>query len=266
MNNTELFYDPQISGHHVEYIGHVINFIYDKNLSKKYIFLVHPAFSTNYPTLFEKVSLNENTKIVEITPKEISFISSGNILYRSIKNILLLNKYVNKFQANKVFLFYLNTFQFALAFYPFNYEIKGILFKQFYRMQRNGLKEKLVYYRKYFQTLLFIKRNKITAVFILNDEKTVKDLNNKLRTHKFNVLYDPVPNLQANPNISLRKMYNIEIKRKLILHIGALSKRKGTLDILDSFKYLEKDELHNFTILLIGKADMEFDKLIQKKF
>ena len=211
MNNTELFYDPQITGHHVEYVGHVINFISDKKLSKKYIFLVHPAFSTNYPTLFEKANVNENTKIVEITPKEISFISSGNILFRSIKNILLLNKYVNKFQANKVFLFYLNTFQFALAFYPFNYEIKGILFKQFYRMQRNGLKEKLIYYRKYFQTLLFIKRNKITNIFILNDEKTVRYLNSKLKTNKFKVLYDPVPNLQANTEISIGKCIILEL-------------------------------------------------------
>ena len=79
------------------------------------------------------------------------------------------------------------------------------------------------------------------------------------------MLPDPVPELIPDPDFNLREHFGISSGRKLFLHIGSLLKRKGTLDILDSLRFLTEEELSGFALLIIGHAGHEMDIGIRQR-
>ncbi len=51
-----LVFDFEITGHHPEYIEHLVNYIFqDKNNEKNYDFVVHPDFCIRFPHIVQKV-------------------------------------------------------------------------------------------------------------------------------------------------------------------------------------------------------------------
>lgn len=259
-----LFYDLGISGHHSEYIGHIINYIYKNPDDNEYYFLLHPEFSLNFPDIIISIKRTDNVKCVEVTKNEFENTLMGGIAKRSFSNFNLLNNYANKYKINHVILLYFNIFQLALIFKTSKYTIDGILFKPFYRMKTSSIKEKLLYLKKYLQTKLFLINNNIKHIYILNDEKTVEYLNDLYRKKTFKVLHDPTNDIIPKDNFSISDYHGFETERKVFLHFGSLTERKGTIELLDSLKYLDNNSIKRITILLIGKADISFENQINK--
>lgn len=100
----------------------------------------------------------------------------------------------------------------------------------------------------------------IKRVFILNDNKTVNFLNNKFNTTIFQILPDPIPELKPMPGFSLRNTYNINLNKKILLHFGSLTERKGTLEILDAVDFLNNETITRIAVLLIGNTDLKMEK------
>jgi glycosyltransferase involved in cell wall biosynthesis len=174
-------------------------------------------------------------------------------------------EYATKFNTKEVFLLYFNIFQLALIFKRPSFEIKGILFLQFYRMQKNTALEKLKYYRKYWITKAYCLNPKIKKVYILNETKTVSFLNTQFKTNKFQVLADPIPVYEEEHEFDAYKYYKIPRNKKILLHPGAIDPRKGTYEIIEAVDLLKDKETEEYAILIVGKAKADIEGLVLEK-
>lgn len=51
----KLFFDIQITGHHTEYINHLVDYLLiNNNLNDEYFFVVHPDFSKRFSGIVAK--------------------------------------------------------------------------------------------------------------------------------------------------------------------------------------------------------------------
>ncbi|WP_211324074.1 glycosyltransferase [Echinicola strongylocentroti] len=249
-----LVFDPQLTGHHSEYIGHLVEHIYQRPQGMKVTFVVHPEFASRFPDIRHKAKRSPEIEWIGLHQEEISKITQGNMASRSNAEFRIMDKYATTFQADHVIALYFNTIQLALSYQRPRYSISGILFLQFFRMERGNLKDKLKYYRKYLTTWLYTKNKRLTKVFILNDDQTVDFLNTTFRTSIFEMLSDPIPNLKPLEGFDIYSHYKIPPTRKILLHIGSLGDRKGTYETLASTRYIDKEAQADYTLLLVGKV------------
>jgi len=258
-----LIYDITITGHHSEYINHLVNYI-DENSGddNQYYFIVHPEFSKRFAEISGKATECKNITWLEISNDELEQTLKGSLVKRSFSNFKLLNKYAKKYQVDHVLLLYLNTFQFALIFAKRHYIIDGILFRQFYRMRKSSLKQKVNYWIKYLLLKLVLKNSKIRNLYILNDEKSVSYFNRIYNSRVFRVLKDPIPNILPKEDFRIKDYHNIGNDKRILLHFGSLSDRKGTLEILDAVLDLNEKISKKICLLIIGKANSEFRRKI----
>lgn len=262
----KLFFDIQITGHHSEYISHLIDYLFiNNNLTDEYFFVVHPEFSERFPEIALKAKKLKNIVWIEIGIEEFNKSQRGSLIRSSFSLYKIMDSYAKQYKVDHVILLYFNTFQLSCIFYRSHYSISGILFLQFYRMNKNKIADKLKYYRKYLITKLYTLNNKIDTIFVLNDQKTVNYLNNEFRTSQFKMLPDPVPILSPIPGFDIYEHYNIDRNRKIFLHIGSLGDRKGTFEIIEAVKYIQDDMQNEIAILLVGKANEHETQLLSLK-
>lgn len=262
---STLIYSIEITGHHTEYISHLIDYIGRKEGDMHYFFVLHPEFKLKFPDILNKALACPYITIVEITNNELFKINKGNTLAKSINNYRLLLKYAIHFNVVHLTLLHFNLFIFSLSIYRPKYEISGILFHPFYRIEKNSLRSNLLYIRKFVQTYLFALNRQIKTIFILNDNKTTNYLNRQFKTNIFKVLPDPIPEWTPIPDFSINEKYSIKNARRIFLHIGALEERKGTFEILDSFNFLNSGIRRDICLLIIGKANSETHQAIISK-
>ena len=262
---STLFYDIEITGHHTEYISHLIDFITQNTDKTQYFFVLHPMFNLRFPEIREKALTCQYITLIEITNDELEKINTGNSLTKSINNYRLLIKYADKLHANSLFALHFNAFIFPLFINRPKYEISGILFHPFYRIEKSSFMSNLRYLRKYIQTWLITRNRQIKTVFILNDNKTTNYLNRQFKTNIFRVLPDPIPEWSSIPDFSIHEKYSIKNARRIFLHIGALEERKGTFEILDSFNSLNSETRKNICLLIVGKANSDTHQVILRK-
>jgi glycosyltransferase involved in cell wall biosynthesis len=247
--------DIEITGHHSEYIDHLIEYLLNHSTNDTYYFVVHPEFITRFKTIVSKTKNCSHIHWHPVKPKEIESLVNLSIAKKSFRAYRLVQNYAHKLKADIVYLQHFNIFQLALAFKRANFKIKGILFNQFFRMSSKSLKEKLKYFRKFTITKLYCLNPSVEKVFVLNDLETVRNFNRKFSTNIFSVLNDPIPNLTPLENFDIYANYGISYEKKILLHFGSLASRKGTLEIIEAAKLIPKDMQNEFTILLVGKPE-----------
>jgi glycosyltransferase involved in cell wall biosynthesis len=256
----KLIFDIQISGHHSEYISHLIDYLYDNKDGNEYFFVVHTDFSSEFPNISRKAKAVNNIHLIEIKFEELQTIQHLGMIKKSFVEFRLMHHYALKFNVSHVCLLYFNTFQLACCFFRPKYTISGILFLQFFRMATESQGDKLRYYRKYLTTWLYSKNSKITSVFVLNDDKSVAFLNSSFHSKIFKMLPDPIPELVPLENFDIYDYYGIDKNRKVFLHIGGLGDRKGTFEILESVTHISLEHQNKVAILLVGKVVSEYAK------
>src|SRR5690554_3418210 len=99
-----LLFDIYVTGHHSEYIGHLVDYIVEHRDSRQYIFAVHPLFLQKFPLIHAKSTQNETVKWIEISQDEFSKCYSGGIVSRSIQSYRIMNQYARKVKADHVVL------------------------------------------------------------------------------------------------------------------------------------------------------------------
>lgn len=262
----KIFYDSAISGHHTEYISHLVSFIVnDETNSDEYIFIVPEAIQEKFPEIVE-LSQNSDKVIWEFIPtKKCEYLQNLPLLKRSFIELNLVEAYATKFNVKEVFLLYFNIFQLALVFKRPPFQIKGILFLQFYRMQKKTIGEKLKYFRKYYITKWYSWNPNIKKIFILNDKKTVDFLNSKFQGSKFKMLPDPIPLYQEECGFDVYDYYQISKNKKILLHPGAIDIRKGTFEIIEAIDLLKEKETAQYAIVIVGRAKQDIAAKIEKQ-
>ena len=266
-----LVFDIEITGHHSEYIAHLVDFVFhSKNNYHNYYFIVHPDFSDKFPEIVKKNS-NPLINFISITNLQFNdlFITKGEKLQDTInpyKIYNLLTEYVNSIRPNRCILMYFDYFIFPLLFRRPKFEVYGILFSTFFRETGgNDFASKIRYYRKRILTFLYTRNNRIKSIFILNDCKAVEVLNKRVRKNVFCYLPDPIPEIEEEPDYNIRNIYKIEPSKKILLHFGSLRESKGTFDIIQSLNLLSDAASLKCCLIIAGRPkNISMEKKIQE--
>ncbi len=263
----KLFFDISISGHHSEYISHLVDYIHQNKFAgqEEFYFILNSDFKEKFSSIALKANKCSNLSMLYLTANELKKCEKGNIIKKSFTNYRVMDSYAKKLEVDHVVLLNFNPFQLAFVFFKPLYSVSGILFLQFYRMSKNNWKSKLKYYKKYYLTKFYSQNKSLKEVFILNDDKSVNFLNGEFKTSIFTMLADPIPELSPLKDFNIYDYYGIHKNRKVFLHIGALGDRKGTFEILESAKYISVKEQNEVAILLVGKASEQEAELIGQK-
>jgi len=252
-----LFFDLYLTGHHSEYIEHLIKYLIKREQDEnRFYFVLNPHFNQQFKAISDLTNAREDVNIVCVKELEWESVMRGSLLRKSFAQFHLMDEYAKKLDANNIMLLHMNIFQAALCLKRTSYLIRGILFSQFTRQHIDGkLSDRLRYIRRYLQTLLLTKNKSLTEVFLLNDKESCIYLNKEFKTNIFNHLPDPVPELTVDEYVDIRNEYSIPLENKIFFHFGVLSERKGTIDILRSLFSIPSDLQTGLTLILAGKVD-----------
>lgn len=253
--NKILVFDIAITGHHSEYIGHLVDYLYQQNDTKtEYCFVVHPEFEFTFTEIYEKVSEIRTVKWVPIKRAELSVVESENSVWSSFMTMKILHHYAKKLQVDHVIALDFHSIKYGAIFFTPTYSMSSILFLQFHRLEVKSRKQKLEYYKRYYFTKWSSANRQLKRIFILNDVEAVEFLNKEFNTTVFKMLPDPIPKLEPLEKFSIYNHYEIEPERKIFLHIGALGNRKGTQEVIEAALHLSDITQKKVAILLAGKA------------
>ncbi len=253
-----LIFDLQITGHHSEYIEHLIDYI-DLQSSNEYVFVVNPKLKDNFPNIHIKGANKSNILWVFIGNDELNLILGSNVILRSLREVEIIKKYASIYKIDHVLAMYFNTLQIGMGINKkLNFTISGILFLQFTRMRKKSVSERFKYLRKYFVTNLYSRNKSIKYIYILNDNKAVQKFNDLFHTSIFKMLPDPVPQIEEEAHFNLKEYFQIENKRSVLLMFGALSERKGTIESIEALNFINEEDLKKISLLIVGSASDSF--------
>lgn len=245
-----MFFSQFASGHNIEYLHHYYQMAF-KMPKHQFYFIVPEQFrqdssSLNWPFV-------PNISFEYIDDKEyLCYIAQTSAYKRSYILSRLLNKYVKKYNPDKVMLTVIMP---LMPFLPILVRkknlITGIIYK-IYLHERNTAtwKTKIADWIKY---TLFSKMSSFERLFILNDQKSSKELCQLYSSSRFSVLPDPY--VPVSCTINIRKEYNIQVEDIVFAHIGDLTSRKGTLDILKSIKKISKYQKQKYVFFFAGRVN-----------
>lgn len=243
-----LIFETNLSGHRLEYLQHLYHAaISDKK--HKYVFVL-PEQIRQYTSSSEWVN-SDNIIIQTLSEEEIKYCSRGNLLISSLKRTLILRKYTHKYKATQIFLIFLMLYiPWGLLCLPKKVQISGIIYRIFLNQKSNFIK-KNIHWGLYY---LLTSSNRINKVFLLNDQHSAEILNNKLKTKKYICLPDPISTYDSSEIIDFRKKYDISSQQLLFAHFGGLTRRKGTIKILEAITKIPIEKKDLFCFFFAGKV------------
>lgn len=260
MNKKTLIYTDTISGHYLEYINNIYNYI-SISSNKEYIIVVLKDFEL----ISNKLSWNNtnNIKIHYLNNKNIQKIKGGLIL-KSIKRCMLLKKTANLYDIEDIILINLMGFMPILPFVLNNkYKIKGIIYKIYlYRWSKSSIVTKVQDIIKFH---LFAQFDLFNKVLILNDKLAASIFNKIYKTNKFHSIPDPIKTIDYDKVINLRHKLKINNTNKVMVHVGSMSDSKGTLELLDAISLYHKSNNELLTYIFAGKVNNDIKNKFYEK-
>lgn len=246
MKDVFLIYDSEDSGHHFEYLHHLMQYssVFSKNIA--FVFVVHK----NVAKRLKGILCQEGAQVVSIRDEFNldKYVQLGGIR-RSYKETICLQHYVRVVNPKYVFLANLNAIIFYRAFQlnpsiPKQIVVSGIHFHPYFRMESKGISDRLKKTFKKWALLLAIRRGAFTNVFVLNDDFVVSRLNMMVGSNVFRVLSDPIP---FSPT-----KFDDYIGIRRLLFFGYINKRKGVLSFLSALEDLELDLGKSIEVRIAG--------------
>lgn len=246
-----LIFDEIVSGHHLEYLHHLYE-MGMRNPSYVFMFLLPYKFH-DVKQKFEWPSVDNisfeffDSNLINQQSSSIWAMSRA-----SYKSCRLVKNYSLEYKADVIFTNnILSFFPFAPFLLPKRIKLDGIIYRIYlYDEDKRGryyvLKEKI----KYLSFKLFKIYHRL---YILNDENSAAVFNVNYNTCKFVYLPDPfVPILSSLP-YDFRKENGIGKDKILFAHFGGLSRRKGTLKIMESIAALDENERSKYVFAFAGR-------------
>lgn len=261
-----LLIDNSVAGHHASYLNGVMKGL----TSTEYIICCLPVGST--------LQLDADLSCKNITfeyywlPKKRKDNSLNRFLYDFeiwfiYKKIY--NKWKNKIKIQEIFLPYFDPISkpFMLLGSPFKGgALRGIYMRPPVKMYETGCS----WWQKY---LFFVVMYRILSVnglkklYILDVRVESEVSNNKFLLNKgknrLSLLKDPAcsgENIELDDAEAMREYFGIDGKLVLLV-FGAISKRKGVYELLDTFLKFE-NFLEDWVVLMVGQQDTEFEGIL----
>lgn len=250
-----LIYDLKTEGHHIEYLHHLyVGALASRN---EYVFAVDKDFITRSVDFqWDKA---ENIRFIYLDNEE----GSGNVLKKSWRMNRQLRRVVKAEKPDKVFL---NTLMNFMPFLPYSVgksKVSGIIYSIYlHDWDSASFLNKLSNRLKY---RLFAHKKSIENVFVLNDNASVLKLNEIWKTDKFKYLTDPYIPFKNEEIHDLRDELGIAKDKKIILHLGYLEARKGTLEVLDMIANTPIEDRGKYCVIFAGRLDEEIKDVFYKK-
>lgn len=260
---TTIVFDSDISGHHLEYLNHLYQRAGEKS-KDNFVFVVNPELRKLKS--YMQWPVFSNVEMIFLDESQIKSIE-GNILKSSFRKSRLLNKFVIENNASDVFLIFLMSF---LPFLPFilsrKLKVSGIIYSIAARSYKtDGLLKKFLDFWKYF---IFSNFRTFDRIFLLNDLASPRLMNRKYNCQVFHYLPDPVISAITDIPLNVREKLNIPLGKKVFLHFGGLSARKGTIDILKSIELLDDSLYKKVCFIFAGYLNDDikniFGELVDK--
>lgn len=251
MNYLIVDLNIKLDGHKLGFIQNLIDYVSKIGIENNYWFYV------NSSTEFEIVEPNNpNIKVLYTTEQEQKTINSNSrFLKKAEAEWKCINEKSVSLKIEKLILMELDPYQLEIGRRSTDFEISGIWFRPYHRMQQeeSGLKGIIKYKIYKTQKKLTIKwalRNKnLKNVFVLNDER----LPGLRYNNTFKYLADPYMPYQLKSDFDLRKKYQIPEGQTIILQFGFIDERKNTENIMVAIESLDDELVEKITLLVIGK-------------
>jgi glycosyltransferase involved in cell wall biosynthesis len=262
----KIIFDSSAHGHHLEYIVHLLRCLKSKpkQIKEQYIFVVNPSFFEILINLFPNDKFN-NITIVELSKDEYYRTSARNnkqTIFNSVRATKELSRLMVKYKAEECVLLCFDDFFRGLVFNAlFKFRITAIWFQPFVRIPENNFRNRLrkIIKKNMMRIVLFF--NKIDRIFILNDKQTVQSLNDIYVTKVFRLLRDPINISVDRISKSLPKASEAKNKKNVFLLFGSITKRKGTLILLEALKGHLSDKISKtIKIMIVGNVPDHFKK------
>lgn len=241
-----MVFQSYIEGHLLEYLNHLYN-----------------------NAIFETVFVIPNNKeLLQLKEWENRGLSSfrflNNIEIRkswesAFGKVYILKKIISELKPTDVLLLTNHDYQPWLPFiFAKNVNIHSLVYyTPYYEWGEIGI------WRRLKKSLIFknqILSKQIKTLFVCNDNQVTHFYNEKMKTNKFVCFPDPIPF-----NYTYQKPSKIEHVKVTFLHIGALSKRKGTLNILDAMAQISDNYRKKIKLIVAGKVDSSIRLLFYEK-
>lgn len=245
-----LIFDERLTGHRLEYIHHLYMMAKD-DISREYVFVMPESFVM----VNNKMDWPECSNItIDLIPENTDTFtfSFKDQIRKSWAYSRHLQSLIRKHKPDAVFVNELITYvPFAAFLFPRKVRFSGIIYRIYLYTEHGASRfTKLLNRFKY----SVMSRSKVFhRVFILNDSDSATKLCSIYHTDKFVPLADPVKPLPDSHGYDFRAENGISSDKTLFIHFGGLTKRKGTLLLLDSLNALSEQERKQYVFAFAGK-------------
>lgn len=257
-----LIFDETLSGHHLEYLHHYYVGAIQRP-DEKYVICIPSSFGE----VKDKYEWPEakNVKFEFIAAEDEASLRKPGIYKHGWIASRVLNRYVRDLKPDRVLLTTLMLFvPFIVFMLPSWVRVKGIMYKIYLYREKSMPFLRLL--TEKFRFWCLSKSRLIERVFVLNDHDSAETFNKLYHTDKFQFLPDPVPSVDRSKVHDIRKELNIPQDKKVFLHFGGLSDRKGTLDILDAIGLCSKEDLADKTFIFAGHQSKNLEPLFSARY
>ncbi len=260
-----LFFDLEVSGHHVEYLYHLIRYRIKHSECPEFVLLTHPGFIQRLSMLDLPDDWQEKGIILaHPSPEEMKILEKPRSVFSKTNvELKMLLAYAKKYDAKRCYLMVLNQFEFILGTdiaRRFPCVLRGILFNPFPAIDVDGYfpqkcRIRATRFRKHIQTLWMLRNKKIDRIFVLNDPDSAEYLNNRYHKRKcFVALPDPILIPSRNIVPSVFDQDSDLSRRRRFLLFGALSSRKGIFLVLNALQLIPDQVAEQIEIVFAGKV------------
>lgn len=294
MATRHLIYDVADTGHHLEYLYHLLAYLATADSDDEYLFVVSPTLRKRFPALCEStvpplqhVSLRyaEETAPGQASSSDGSLIGSDSLLGKiAVVPDLLeawkdLQSLAMREGVDHCFFPALNRFQLALSRWGArrsSLTFSGILFHPYIRLRsdggglKQGLTARISWFRKHILMRLLVSNPNVRRIFLLNDRRSVEELRRLLGRDVFRYLPDPLPPEpddldEEQGRGKVRERYSINLDREIFLFFGSIRLTKGIFETLEALDQLGMSARSRLALLVLGRTDRELAAAIDDR-
>lgn len=248
-----LIVEPYITGHHLEYLHHLYMMSF-KMPQSKFIFVLPSSFE-EARSMFDWPE-NKNVLFDTSLPVQVRNAKHSSLIGSFKKSIYyskLTKKFFGKYSPDCLFSLDIMTLVPFLPFYIRKVKTVGIVYDIYLRKPDLNPRTKFASLCRF----LSLSRSSIfQRVFILNDGRSADELNQIFDTKKFKYLPDPYVPIKSTNN-DFRAQYGIDERSVVFAHFGSMTRRKGTLDIINVMSELSLEECSKYVFVFAGKVNDE---------
>lgn len=246
-----LIFDSSVDGHRLEYIHHLY-ILAIANPEHEFYFLLPDDFD-NVKT---KLQWKEcpHIKILYLTDRQKKNCNHHNLLKAAWYKSWAVRRTVKKYNIQYVWLISLMLLMPFLAFLlPKGVKVSGVLYRLYF-YEGTTIRGLRLLAEKIRYKLMVASRN-VDRILVLNDQWATEQLNTHYRTDKFVYIPDPIPQTDKSSVACIREELGAKSCDKVLLHFGALNRRKGTLEILEAIRMMKQEMLTDKIFVFAGKVN-----------